>query len=109
MKSSLLYACLLLGALCGSMGAFAKLAGTTVAITHVTVIDPGTQSVQSDRTVVIEGAQITAVADAATSRAPKAARIIDARGKYLIPGLWDMHVHTAFGDWFPGGSTRSNM
>jgi imidazolonepropionase-like amidohydrolase len=103
MKSSLLYACLLLGALCGSIGAFAKVAGTPIVITHVTVIDPSSQSVQSDRTVVIEGARITAVADAASFRAPKAARVIDAHGQYLIPGLWDMHVHTAFGDWFPGG------
>lgn len=29
--------------------------------------------------------------------------MIDATGQYLIPGLWDMHVHSAFGDWFPGG------
>src|SRR5262249_33267739 len=28
---------------------------------------------------------------------------IDGTGQYLIPGLWDMHVHSAFGDWFPGG------
>ena len=32
-----------------------------------------------------------------------AARIIDATGQFLIPGLWDMHVHSAFGNWFPGG------
>src|SRR4029077_2961595 len=30
-------------------------------------------------------------------------RVIDGHGQYLIPGLWDMHVHSAFGDWFPGG------
>jgi imidazolonepropionase-like amidohydrolase len=29
--------------------------------------------------------------------------VIDGTGKYLIPGLWDMHVHTFFGDWVPGG------
>src|SRR5580700_4249658 len=28
---------------------------------------------------------------------------VDGTGRYLIPGLWDMHVHSAFGDWFPGG------
>ncbi len=28
---------------------------------------------------------------------------MDATGQYLIPGLWDMHVHSVFGDWFPGG------
>ena len=32
------------------------------------------------------------------------ARIIDGTGKYLIPGLWDMHVHTLMGDWMPGAT-----
>jgi imidazolonepropionase-like amidohydrolase len=30
-------------------------------------------------------------------------RRIDGTGKFLIPGLWDMHIHTFFGDWVPGG------
>jgi imidazolonepropionase-like amidohydrolase len=28
---------------------------------------------------------------------------VNGTGKYLIPGLWDMHVHMVFGDWFPRG------
>jgi imidazolonepropionase-like amidohydrolase len=80
---------------------------TQIAITHVTVINPGTSSVQPDATVVITGDRITAVSGAASSAAhfqpPKNARVIDGTGRYLIPGLWDMHVHSAFGDWFPGG------
>jgi imidazolonepropionase-like amidohydrolase len=28
--------------------------------------------------------------------------VVDATGKFLIPGLWDMHVHVMFGDWIPG-------
>jgi imidazolonepropionase-like amidohydrolase len=74
-----------------------------IAITHVTVINPGASSVQANRTVVIAGDQIASVSDAAKVRPPKNARVIDATGQYLIPGLWDMHVHSAFGDWFPGG------
>jgi imidazolonepropionase-like amidohydrolase len=55
--------------------------------------------------VVIEGARITSVSigTAAAVNPAKNARVIDASGHFLIPGLWDMHVHTAFGDWFPGG------
>ena len=34
---------------------------------------------------------------------PKGARVVDGKGKFLIPGLWDMHIHTFFGDWVPGG------
>jgi Amidohydrolase family len=73
------------------------------AITNVTVINPGTSSVQANQTVVISGDRITEVADASKAQLPKGARVIDGTGRYLIPGLWDMHVHSAFGDWFPGG------
>jgi imidazolonepropionase-like amidohydrolase len=78
-----------------------------IVITHVTVINPGTSSVQTDSTVVITGEHITAVFGAASGgghfQPPKNARVFDGTGRYLIPGLWDMHVHSAFGDWFPGG------
>jgi imidazolonepropionase-like amidohydrolase len=76
--------------------------GPTV-ITHVTVVNPGTSSVQRNQTVVVTGDRITSVSDAEKFQVPKNARVIDATGQYLIPGLWDMHVHSAFGDWFPGG------
>ena len=74
-----------------------------IVVTHVTVINPGTSSVQPDTTVVITGNRIAAVSSGAGFQPPKNAMVIDGRGKYLIPGLWDMHVHSAFGDWFPGG------
>jgi imidazolonepropionase-like amidohydrolase len=74
-----------------------------IVITHATVINPGTSSVEANRTVVITGNHITSVSDAAQFQSPKNAQVIDATGQYLIPGLWDMHVHSAFGDWFPGG------
>src|ERR1700720_882772 len=54
-------------------------------------------------TVVIDGGRITRVDKKRLARIPKTAKEIDATGKYLIPGLWDMHVHTFFGDWIPGG------
>jgi imidazolonepropionase-like amidohydrolase len=78
-------------------------APSQIAITHVTVINPGTSTVQSNRTVVIIGDRITAVSDASHWQSKQGTRVIDGTGRYLIPGLWDMHVHSAFGDWFPGG------
>ena len=69
---------------------------------HVTVINPESRSVEQDRAVVIRGNRITAVTTAALTP-PDFAQVVDASGKYMIPGLWDMHVHTAFGDWFPRG------
>jgi imidazolonepropionase-like amidohydrolase len=74
-----------------------------IAITHVTVINPGTASVQPDSIVVINGDRITFVSRSAAAPLAKDTRVIDGHGKFLIPGLWDMHVHSAFGDWFPGG------
>jgi imidazolonepropionase-like amidohydrolase len=74
-----------------------------IVIAHATVINPGTSSVQANRTIVITGDRITSVSETEGFQPPKDAQVIDATDQYLIPGLWDMHVHSAFGDWFPGG------
>jgi len=65
-----------------------------LAFTHVEVIDTASASIQSDMTVVIVGAHIAEVGRAAEIKVPKTAQVVDGRGKFLIPGLWDMHVHT---------------
>jgi imidazolonepropionase-like amidohydrolase len=67
----------------------------TLSITHVTVIDTVTGKTQPDTTVMIQGNRITGIA-LSTSVTPKAGQIVDARGEYLIPGLWDMHTHIYF-------------
>jgi imidazolonepropionase-like amidohydrolase len=92
--------CALLASLAGAQS---KPVVPQIVITHVTVINPGTSSVTPDRTVVITGVHIASVYAGADSQPPKNSQVIDGRGQYLIPGLWDMHVHSAFGDWFPGG------
>jgi imidazolonepropionase-like amidohydrolase len=74
-----------------------------IAITNVTVIDTAGGPAQPDMTVVIEGDRITRVEATVRARTPKNARVIDGTGKFLIPGLWDMHIHTFFGNWVPGG------
>src|SRR5882724_7036750 len=74
-----------------------------IAIAHVTLINPANSSVQSDATVIIEGNHVATVLVGAMVKLAKNTRVIDGGGKFLIPGLWDMHVHSAFGDWFPGG------
>src|SRR5580693_10726185 len=92
--------CLLLKPVCDAQD---NPAPGPAVITHATVLNPDTSSVQRNRTVVVTGDRITSVSDAEKFQVPKNARVIDATGQYLIPGLWDMHVHSAFGDWFPGG------
>jgi imidazolonepropionase-like amidohydrolase len=83
----------------------AKPAYDMVVITNVTIINPGTNSVQRGKTVIISGNRITSVLSgtAFPRRAEQVVRLIDGTGQYLVPGFWDMHVHSAFGDWFPGG------
>src|SRR5882757_5674827 len=60
-------------------------------IDHVTLID-GVHASQPDMTVAIAGERISAVGPAAVSRGLKG-RHIDGNGKYLIPGLIDVHIH----------------
>jgi imidazolonepropionase-like amidohydrolase len=67
----------------------------TLTITHATVIDTVTGKTQPDTTVVIHGNRIATVAPSAKLK-PKAGHVIDAHGRYLIPGLWDMHTHVYF-------------
>ena len=64
-----------------------------LVITHVTVIDATGAASQDDMTVVIKGNRIAAIKKSAPAETEKEARVVDASGKYLIPGLWDMHVH----------------
>jgi imidazolonepropionase-like amidohydrolase len=66
-----------------------------LAITHVTVIDATGRPPQPDQTVLIDGRRIEAIGASATIKFPKATRTIDATGKFLVPGFWDMHVHLA--------------
>jgi imidazolonepropionase-like amidohydrolase len=60
----------------------------------VTILDGADSGPRRQMDVVVAGGRIVEVGRKA--RAPKDARSIDARGKFLIPGLWDMHVHLAF-------------
>jgi imidazolonepropionase-like amidohydrolase len=74
-----------------------------IVITRVTVIDTTGGPARPDMAVVVEGERIADVVPAAGAKIPAGALVVDGAGKFLIPGLWDMHIHTFFGDWVPGG------
>lgn len=63
------------------------------ALRHVAVVDVAAGEILQDRTVVITGDRITAVAPTGPADVDDRTRTIDASGTYLIPGLWDMHAH----------------
>jgi imidazolonepropionase-like amidohydrolase len=65
---------------------------------HANLFDADSAQVLPNRTVVITGNRITAVGADGQVPLPQNAEIIDAAGKTLMPGLWDMHVHVAPGD-----------
>ncbi|MSR01244.1 MAG: amidohydrolase [Gemmatimonadetes bacterium] len=64
-----------------------------LVLAAVNVVDVTTGMVQREMDVAIAGRFITGIAPAVAK--PRAASVVDARGLYLIPGLWDMHVHVA--------------
>ncbi len=75
-----------------------------IFVQNITVINPGTSSVTPSTSVLISHGKIEAVAPSGQLQAPKNAHVVDGTGRYLIPGLWDMHVHTIMGDWMPGAT-----
>jgi imidazolonepropionase-like amidohydrolase len=81
----------LLALLCGT-GAVAP-AQQPLAFTHVTVVEVRSGQLLRDQTVIVEGNRIREVAHSGAVRIPSGALVVDAIGKFLIPGLWDMHTH----------------
>jgi imidazolonepropionase-like amidohydrolase len=64
-----------------------------VAITHVAVITPGVDSVARDMTILVRGRSISVLGSASDVSIPAGATVMEARGMYVVPGLWDMHAH----------------
>jgi Amidohydrolase family len=72
-------------------------APTTLVLTNVNVVDTRTGRLQPKATVVVRDGRIKAVAKVGLIEESRKLKVINATGKYLIPGLWDMHVHSAGG------------
>jgi imidazolonepropionase-like amidohydrolase len=68
-------------------------AGRPLAFTNVTVIDATGAAPQPDMTVVVTGNRITELGRSASVRVPSGAQVVEAKGQFMIPGLWDMHSH----------------
>ena len=66
------------------------------AIEHVTVINVTTGVRTGDQTVIVHGNRIAAVLPSPLASLASGTQIVDGRGKFLIPGIWDMHTHALF-------------
>src|SRR5579871_1481681 len=73
----------------------------TLAIVGATLIDGTGAAPVADSAVVIENGRIKAVGPRSKVRIPKDANVVDAKGKFLLPGLWDMHAHFEQVEWGP--------
>src|SRR5580658_6716996 len=65
----------------------------SLAITHVTLIDATGAPPKPDMTVFLADEQIAAIGPSKSVFVPRSTKILDATGKFLIPGLVDMHAH----------------
>jgi imidazolonepropionase-like amidohydrolase len=66
-----------------------------VAFTHVKLFDADGKRFLDDQTVIVDKGKIVNVGAANTVKPPAGAQVIEGRGKTLLPGLWDSHMHTA--------------
>ena len=64
-----------------------------IVIDRVTLIDVAGAPPRADMTVVVSGNRIAAVGKRGRVPIPAGALVVDGAGKFLIPGLWDMHIH----------------
>ena len=79
-------------------------APSTLIIHDVTVIDATGEAAKAHQTVIVRDRKIEAIENSSGAFSGKLpGNHVDGTGKFLIPGLWDMHVHMVFGDWFPHG------
>lgn len=78
-------------------GALEGPATADLVISNATVVDVEGGELLAGRTIFVEGGRIVSIVAASRAAAPRGAREVDATGRYVIPGLWDAHVHSAAG------------
>jgi imidazolonepropionase-like amidohydrolase len=69
-----------------------------LVLQHARLFDPESGKIVPETTVVISGNRIQAVGRDGEVATPAGAEVMDAKGKMLLPGLWDMHTHLSDDD-----------
>jgi imidazolonepropionase-like amidohydrolase len=64
-----------------------------VAIRHVAIVDVSGARLLRDQTVLVDAGRVAATGPEGSIALPPGAVTLDGRGKYVLPALWDMHVH----------------
>ena len=103
MRNSLLLAAVL-APLAAATPATMRAQTTPVAFTNVTVLPMDGERRLADHTVIVQGGKITAMGPSARTAIPAGATRVDGRGKFLMPGLAEMHAHVP-----PGNPTDEQL
>jgi Imidazolonepropionase and related amidohydrolases len=74
----------------------APVGSSAIVVRNGNVFDSESGALRPNTSVLVKGDRIVAVGPAASIKAPAGARVIDASGKTVIPGMWDMHTHLDF-------------
>jgi adenine deaminase len=86
----------LLALLCSAQAQAAE--HVDLLVRDATVVDVVSGELRPHRTIVVRDGRILTIVDARKARQYEATKTVDAKGKYAIPGLWDMHVHFGGGE-----------
>ncbi|PWW36185.1 MULTISPECIES: amidohydrolase family protein [Paenibacillus] len=81
---------------CGAGTSYASIEPATrltLALEHATIVDVRSGKLTSDQTIIIKDNKISHIGNSSQTAIPDYAQVRDAKGQYVIPGLWDMHVH----------------
>lgn len=92
-----------------SLGQAASVDSGTTAFVGVNVIPMDRERVLQNQTVIVRDGVIAEIGDAKKIKVPKGAQTIDGKGKFLIPGLTDMHVHLFTDDEFPDALAEDEL
>ena len=87
---------LLLAASCAPGARDSTSGSDALAITGVTVVQVSGAPARTGMTVLVRGGRIQAIGPAEEVAVPPGARVVPGQGRFLIPGLWDAHVHLSF-------------
>jgi imidazolonepropionase-like amidohydrolase len=78
-----------------------RLSAASIAVQDVTLIDVASGVARPHMTVVMDDGKISRIGAAASTPLPAGTRIVSGKDKFLMPGLWDMHVHLYYKQYLP--------
>lgn len=81
---------------CGPAPTPTASAAPDLVLTNVTIVDVQAGVTLGPRSIAIAGDRIVAITETAPATLPETTRVIDAKGQFVMPGLWDAHAHLSY-------------